>query len=332
MRFGLRLNGDSGTLQRAVQLATLAEAVGFDYVWYCQDLFKRDAWVALTAIATATRRIRLGTCIVNPFSADPSELAMRAASLQELSGGRFVLGIGVGDPTFLDWVGRRQSAPVTGLREAIGLLRRLLRGEAAPAEGRVFTGWKEEAQLRFPIAAPTPIYIGGQGPRLLELMGELGDGALPTVFPPESMERAMAGIRAGAARAGRSLSEIDINACVWWSIARSRRAAQDSLRHLIAYYGPLMLAENLAPIGLTPADFGPIAAAARRGEWATAEAQVTDPMFRMAIYGDTESMVEKLRWLEGLGVNQINIGPPLGPDPEEALRLTGERVIPHFKQ
>src|SRR5690349_1745148 len=135
MRFGIRFNGDTGPLSHVVRLAALAEAAGFDDVWYCQDLMKRDAWIALTAIALATSRVRVGTAIVNPFSCDPAELAMRAATLHEVSGGRCVLGIGAGEQSYLGWIGRRQARPATGVREAVSLLRRLLAGEAAARDG-----------------------------------------------------------------------------------------------------------------------------------------------------------------------------------------------------
>ncbi|MDR7519185.1 MAG: LLM class flavin-dependent oxidoreductase, partial [Armatimonadota bacterium] len=111
LRFGLRFNSGSGTIREVVRWAQLAEDAGFDDLWYCQDLMQRDAWVALTAVASATRRIRIGTCIVNPFSASPAEIAMRAASLQEYSEGRFVLGIGPGDPPYLAWAGLAQRRP-----------------------------------------------------------------------------------------------------------------------------------------------------------------------------------------------------------------------------
>src|SRR5579862_3269047 len=100
LRFGIRLNNAFGSVQEVVELARLAEQAGFDVIWYCHDLFLRDAWVTLTAVAAATSRIQLGTCIVNPFTDDPAEIAMHAATLQEYSEGRFILGIGPGEPKF----------------------------------------------------------------------------------------------------------------------------------------------------------------------------------------------------------------------------------------
>lgn len=332
MRFGIRFNSDSGSIREIVRRAQLAEDLGFDDFWYCQDLMKRDAWVALTAVAAATSRIRVGTCIVNPFSSSPAELAMRAASLQEYSEGRFVLGIGPGDPPYLDWIGLRRRRPVAALAESISLLRRLLRGEEAGLAGDEFGTWQPQARLRMPLPAqPIPIYIGGQGPRVLELMGELADGGLPILFPPETIDFVRRRIEAGAARAGRSLAGFDLAACVWWSVAHSRREAEDALRYLVAYYGPSLRAETLAPIGLAPTDFAAVRAAWQAGDMSQAMDLLTPPMFRLAIYGDPEAMLERLRWLAARGVTQINIGPPLGPDPDAALRLTADLVLARMR-
>ncbi|MCU0490188.1 MAG: LLM class flavin-dependent oxidoreductase [Chloroflexaceae bacterium] len=323
MNFGLRCNSESGSIREVVRRAQLAESLGFDDFWYCQDLMKRDAWVVLSAVAATTSRIRVGTCIANPFSSSPAELAMRAASLQELSEGRFVLGIGPGEPRFLDWVGLRQPRPVAALAEAVRLLRRLLAGEEAGAVSDLLGGWQPQARLRFPLPPqPVPIYIGGQGPRVLELMGELADGGLPILFPPETIDFVRARIEAGAARDGRSLENFDLAACVWWSVAGSRGEAEEALRYLVAYYGPSLRAETLAPIGLTPEDFAAVRAAWQAGNMQQAMSLLTPPMFRLAIYGDADDMAAKLHWLASRGVTQINIGPPLGPNPEAALRLT----------
>ncbi len=332
LRFGLRFNSASGPIHDVVRWAVLAEGLGFDDFWYCQDLMQRDAWIILTAVAAATRRMRVGTCIVNPFSSNPAEIAMRAASLQEYSEGRFVLGIGPGHPSYLDWVGLRQRQPLTGLREAAHLLRGLLRGEDVAFEGRVFRGWKPGARLRFPIPPdPIPIYIGGQGPRVAEFMGEAGDGALPIAFPPEAIEGVVEQIRAGAARTGRSLDGFDLAACVWWSLARTRQQAEDALRPLIAYYGPSLRAGTLAPAGLAPSDFGNVRAAGEAGDLRRAATLVQPQMFRLGITGAIDEVVERVRWLQARGVTQVNIGPPLGPEKEWALRATAEGVIARFR-
>jgi 5,10-methylenetetrahydromethanopterin reductase len=329
MRFGIRFNDPFGPVRRVVELAQLAEQAGFDLVWYCHDLFLRDAWVTLTAIAAATSRIKLGTCIVNPFTADPAEIAMHAATLQEYSDGRFILGIGPGEPRFLDLVGRRQERPRTGLREAVIILRRLLAGDAVPFDGTVFRGWRAGAQLHGPMpVAPIPIYIGGQGPRVTRLMGELGDGALPLIFPPAYLPRVMALIREGAEAAGRSMEAIDVAPCFWFSLSDDRRAAEDAMRRMIASYGIYLRDEMLEPIGLRQADLAPLGQRWHGGDHAGAEAMVGGRMFDLAVIGSPDEVLPRLRWLADQGVTQINIGPPLGPDPRRTIAILGERLLP----
>ena len=332
MRFGIRFNNPFGPVGRVVELAQLAEEAGFDVVWYCHDLFQRDAWVTLTAIAAATRRIKLGTCIVNPFSADPGEIAMHAATLQEYSGGRFILGIGPGEPQFLDLVGKKQDRPYTGLREAVLILKRLLAGEAVPFDGTVFRHWRSGARLQgmMPLDTPVPIYIGGQGPRVTRLMGELGDGALPLIFPPAHLPRVMELIREGAAAAGRDITEIDIAPCFWFSLADDRRAAQDAMRRMIASYGIYLRDEMLGSIGLSQAELSPLGERWNSGDHAGAEAMVEGRMFDLAVVGAVDDILPRLESLAAQGVTQINVGPPLGPDPNRTITLLGERILPAF--
>ena len=331
-RFGIRFNDPFGPVRRVVELAQLAEQAGFDVIWYCHDLFLRDAWVTLTAIAAATTRVKVGTCIVNPFSADPAEIAMHAATLQEYSGGRFILGIGPGEPQFLNWIGKRQERPLTGLREAVMSLRRLLRGDAVSFDGTVFRGWGAGAQLGGAVpVAPIPIYIGGQGPRVIRLMGELGDGALPLIFPPAYLPLVMKSLAEGAAGAGRSVSDIDVAPCFWFSLADDRIAAEDAVRRMIASYGVYLRDEMLTLIGLRHADFVPVGEAWASGDHARAEAMIQGNMFDLAILGSPHEVEPRLRDLLSQGVTQINFGPPLGPDPRRSIDLLGERVLPRFR-
>lgn len=329
VRFSMRWNGDSGSIAEVVRLAQVAEEAGFDDVWYCQDLMKRDAWVALTAIALHTTRVRVGTALVNPYSCDPAELAMKAVTLQEVSGGRFVLGIGAGEQSYLRWIGRDETRPASGVREAVRRLRLLLAGASAQAEGDVLSPWTAEARLRCPIPTPiVPIYIGGQGPVMLRMMGEVADGGLPILFPPAGVHQVVRHIHEGAVRAGRDSRSIDVSGCIWYALAENRATAHDALRPLIAYYGPALRADILSPIGLTPDDFSSIARAQRLGQQQESEHLVTDRMLPLAIVGTPDDVVPQLVRLVQAGVTNINIGPPLGPDPEQVIRMTGSEVIP----
>jgi len=165
MKFSLRLNNDL-PVARYVELARAAEQLGFAQFWVSHDLFLRSTWVVLAAVAQATERIQLGTCIVNPYSCSLAEIAMGAATLDELSAGRFNLGLGAGAADFLGWIGVPQEHPLAAMRESIVVLRRLLSGQRAAYDGTFIKGWTDEAYLRMP-ARPVPIYLGAMSPRML---------------------------------------------------------------------------------------------------------------------------------------------------------------------
>ena len=147
MKFSLRLNNDL-TLAEYITLAQTAEAAGFDQLWISNDLFLRSAPVILAAVAQATERIEIGSGILNPYTIHPAELAMLAATMDELSGNRFNLGLAAGAGEFFKWVGLEQRTPLAAVRETLIAVRALLRGERAPIDGR-FLQWQDEAYLRF---------------------------------------------------------------------------------------------------------------------------------------------------------------------------------------
>ncbi len=332
MRFSLSLNSGHGPTAEAVKLAVLAERQGLECVWYCQDLFQRDAWVFLTAAAAHTKQIDLGTGIVTPYTVSPAELAMHAATLDEYSGGRVRLGISVGAVEFLKWVGIDARRPLSAMRESIELIRRLMRGERVEHDGRVFRGWTRDAYMRFkPLRDRVPIYLGAQSRRMLELTGEVADGGLPLLFPPEYIEEVLKRISTGAARAGRSLEDLDVVGCIWFSVSRDPEAARDALRGLISFYGPHLAPEMIGKVGLTPGDFDPIREALSQKDYEKAKGLVTDEMAQLAVHGTPEDCVERIDRLIGRGLTHVRFGPPLGPDPEETIRLIGEEIIPYFK-
>src|SRR6202049_2593227 len=127
MRFSVRFNNDLA-VSAYPELARAAARAGFEQFWVSDDLFMRSVWVILAAVAQATSRIQIGTCIVNPYTMHPAEMAMAAGALDELSGGRVCLGVSSGSDDFLNWVGIRPERPVTAVVETIGVLRQLFAG------------------------------------------------------------------------------------------------------------------------------------------------------------------------------------------------------------
>ncbi|MCS6872043.1 MAG: LLM class flavin-dependent oxidoreductase [Anaerolineae bacterium] len=332
MRFSLRLNNNL-PVRECVRLARAAEQAGFDQFWVSDDLFLRSAPVILAAVATATERIQIGTCIVNPYTLHVAEIAMLAATLDELSSGRFNLGIAVGAAQFLKWIGVEQERPVAFLREAIHALRLLFQGERASLNGE-FLRWTDEAYLRFtPLRHHIPIYIGALSPNMLRLIGEIADGGLPLLFPPEHYVNILPYVQEGLARSERTLETLDLAACVWCSIGEDRAAAEQVLREKIAYYGHALSPLIWTSLGVQASDFAPVERAAMvEGDLKKAASLVTPPMLRIGILGDSRELIERLEGLVALGVRHLSLGPPLGPDPHYAIELFGRNVIPHFSR
>ena len=330
MRFSLRLNNDLA-LPQYIELAQAAEARGFHQFWVSSDLFFRSAPVILAAAALSTSRISIGSCVLNPYTMNPAEIAMLAATLNEASNGRFLLGISAGAAEFLDWIGIKHEKPLGALRESVAAIRRLLRGDRVAVSGD-FLRWSDDAYLRFAdqSAKPNiPIYIGGMGPRMLALAGEIADGALPLLFPPERYYPAREQVDGGLALRGGSPS-FDFAACVWVSASRDRRAARYALAQKVAYYGGAMNPALLADLGLSKRDFEPVTRAliARRDEAAAIDL-VTDEMLRIGVMGNAAAIIERLEPLVAHGATHLSFGPPLGPDLREALAILGE-VTRHF--
>jgi 5,10-methylenetetrahydromethanopterin reductase len=329
MRFSLRLNNDL-TLAEYVDLAQAAEGEGFDQLWVSNDLFLRSAQVILPILAQATRRLEIGSGILNPYTIHPAELAMFAATMDELSGNRFNLGLAAGAGDFLKWVGIEQRAPLAALRESISAIRRLQAGEAVAMDGD-FLRWTEQAYLRTPAPRQTPIYLGALGPRMLALAGEVADGVLPLLFPPEHYFGVKPWIDQGLARRDPALGPLDLAACIWVSLAADRSAARQVLAAKIAYYGHALSPLIWERLGLARADFAPIEQAmmVERDE-AKALSLVDARMMRIGVVGEPAEVIARLEPLAAAGVRHLSFGPPLGPEPLVAVRLLGQ-VIAHFR-
>jgi 5,10-methylenetetrahydromethanopterin reductase len=322
MKFSLRLNNDLA-LAEYVALAQAAESAGFDQIWVSNDLFLRSAPVILAAMAQATTRIEIGTGIMNPYTVHPAELAMLAATMDELSGNRFNLGLAAGAGEFFKWVGIEQTAPLGTMRETITAVRSLLRGERVALAGRALQ-WSDEAYLRFTPPRITPIYVGAMGPKMLSLSGELADGVLPLLFPPEHYFTVRPLIAAGETKRDPALSPLDIAACIWVSVAEDSAAARRVLAHKIAYYGHALSPLILDQLGLTQNDFRPIEQAIMvERDVDKAITLVDERMLRIGVTGTAADVAARLEPLIAAGVTHLSFGPPLGPDPLQAIQMLG---------
>jgi 5,10-methylenetetrahydromethanopterin reductase len=332
MKFGIRLADWFGNTQNMVELAVLAEKNGFDFAWVSHDVFMRSSFVTLASIAAQTKKIKLGNTILNPYTTNPAELAMFLASMDEISGNRMVCGISAGSLEYMEWLGIPHDRPLTRTRECVGLIRSLLSGKVSKYSGQEFQ-WSEQCYMRFaPPRSMIPIYIGGQGDRMLEYSGADGDGALPLLYPPDFARYAVEKISKGAKNAGKDPKSVDIAGCVWISIAKDRESAViDPLKELVAYFGPLLGAKGLAAVGLSHEQFAPVHEEFKKSGIKSAIKLVNEKMLNLAIFGSPDDCISRLEEVEKAGVTQILLGAPLGPNPKESVRIIGEKIIPYFR-
>lgn len=328
MRASIRVNNDLSSAQ-LLDVASAAESAGFDQLWVSNDLLLRSAPVLVGALASRTSRIDLGIGIMNPYTVHPTELAMMAATAQEVSEGRFRLGIGAGAPTFLAWAGVERRRPMRTTRETVAALRRLL-GHGDVAEQDLPSWWSDAAFLRFGLETPVPVYVGAMGPQMRRLSGTVADGALPLLYPPESYVSAREDVLAGVRDAGREPAAFDLPACVWVSVGEED-SARRALAEKLAYYGSSISEVQLASVGLTPQQLEPAAEYAHAGDLDKAVGLIDDRMLSLGIAGSPEQVVERCRALASLGVDHLSFGPPLGPDLGTAIATLGRDVLPHLR-
>jgi F420-dependent oxidoreductase-like protein len=218
-----------------VECVRAADECGYDSFWL-PEAWERDAFTTLTEIATQTKHIQLGTGIVNVFSRSPSLLAMSAATLDEISRGRFRLGLGTsGRRVIEDFHGVAFEKPLTRLRETVQIIRMLLRGERVDFEGECFRLSRFKLGFK-PIRADIPIYIASLTQASLRQLGEIGDGWLPTQWPLQRLGDGALEIRIAATACGRDPSRIEIAPFVNVVVSSDAARARNLARMPIAYY------------------------------------------------------------------------------------------------
>ena len=305
-----------------IELVRAADATGYDSFWV-PEAWERDAFTLLAALAVQTERIHLGAGIVNVFSRSPALLAMSAASLDELSGGRFRLGLGTsGARVIEDFHGVKFDRPLTRLRETIQIIRLLLAGKRADFEGDCFR--LERFKLGFkPLRADLPVYVAALAPKSLRQLGELADGWLPVHWPREQLTEGIRDIRAGAEAAGRDPAHIEIAPMVNLIVSDDLAKARERARLPIAYYvggmGDFYHA-SLARLGFA-AEADRVREHWRYGEIKEAIRAVTDEMVdRIAICGNVDVCRARLDELATYGATLPLIALPTEGDTAEKIR------------
>ena len=328
MDFGITLKPDMRP-ERAVALAQQAEAAGFRYGWlFDSHVLWLEPYPLLTMIALNTTRMRLGTCVTNPASRDPSVTASVLATLNMVSGGRMDLGIGRGDSARR--VLGKKPTTLARLEEAVRIIKDLAEGRPTDYDGE---------QIRMEWAhGELPVWIAGYGPKALHLTGRVADGVILQFADPHLIKWCLGFVREGAVAAGRDPGSIKVMAAapVWVSddLATAREHVRwfpalvsNHVMDLIARYDAAELPPELTAYVQHRAGYD----YQHHAEVGSSNAQFVsdDVTDRFCIVGPAEEHRRRLRELAEAGVTQFNIYLMSG-DEEGTLEAYGREIVPEF--
>ena len=247
MRLGLMLGYAAGQIELPVELVQEADRLGVYAVWTA-EAYGSDAVSPLAWLGALTEHIKLGTAIMQMPGRTPANAAMTAMTLKQLSGGRFLMGLGLSGPQVVEgWHGVSYAQPLARTREYVSIVRAIFRRESPltfegrhyqiPYRGEDATGLGKPLKSTLKAAPNIPIYLAAIGPKNVELAAEMADGWLPIFFAPERYDAVFKPhVDAGLAKAGKTLDQFDIAPTVSVVINDNLDIAYNMLRPMLALY------------------------------------------------------------------------------------------------
>ena len=284
------------------------ESLGFSHLWLTDSsLHARNCYAYLTLASVASSQLLLGTAVTNPATRHPAITAAAAATVDEISGGRLILGIGAGDRPLLA-LGLRPSRLVT-LEAAIDAIRLLWRGEEADLSAGDFS--LSSAHLRFGSRPDIPVFVSASGPKTLELAGRAGDGVILLVgLFPEALDWAIAQVARGAKAAGRPRPHVAVFA--YGAIDEDEEAALENARSIAAWF-PQTAPHICDLAGLSPEIVTRVREAYQGGEFqeaAVAARQLPDSFVRkVALAGNGKRAMGQIRAVLDAGADSVHVFP-----------------------
>jgi 5,10-methylenetetrahydromethanopterin reductase len=268
-----------------------------------------------------TNKIKLGTGVTNPYTRNSAITASSIASINELSGGRAILGIGPGDKATFDKMGIEWDKPLSRVKESVLAIRAFLAKEQVNQAG--FKG----AQMAFG-PSKIPIYIGAQGPKMLELAGAIADGVLINASHPDDFKFAVPMIRQGAEKAGRKPEDVQVCAYASFSADKDQAKAVNASKIVVAFIVAGSPQNVLERHGIGMDEAKAISDALAKYDFKSAMAAVSPRMSEaFSVSGAPQDCRARVDELLKTGVTQIVVGSPIGPNKESAIKLIGKQVI-----
>jgi coenzyme F420-dependent oxidoreductase len=221
--------------EELVETARLAEELGYHSIWV-PEMWGRDAFSILGLIAANTKRIKLATGIIPVFSRSPAVIAQTAATLDEISGGRMMLGLGTSGPAVIEnWHGVPFDKPLQRTREYVEIIKMILGGGRVDYEGEIFSLKGFRLQFK-PLRSDIPVLVAAIGPRNVRLAGETADGWIPFLVPVEGLSDSGKEFLEGARSRGRDRDKLIVCPYITTAVSENPDPAKDAVREHIAYY------------------------------------------------------------------------------------------------
>jgi probable F420-dependent oxidoreductase len=313
------------SLDSALDRVRLADELGYDSV-FTTHIAGRDSLSLLMAHASVSERARLGTGVVPIFSRTPASMAQTAATIDEFSGGRMVLGIGVSHKvTVENWYGAKIDKPVTQMREYASILRAIFHGEPPP-EGGFF---KTHFQFMGYEARPDlPIYIAALSPNMLRLAGEIGDGVMLWLCNPQYIRDVVVpAVREGRERAGKSLEGFDIVPAVTVALTNDPDGARATMRQELVTYASLPFYRAMLERSGFGDDLAAFDEGMQAGDVEKAKAGLSDDLLEsLAGLGSADDVRGAVERYREAGATSPSIGGLPGSDFDGALRAVAELI------
>lgn len=343
IRFGCFLPIPTTPVGKLLKIAKLNEETGFDSLWVPDHILfippgiVPDAWSTLAATAAVTNKAILGTCVSDSHRHHPAVLAQMVATVDQVSGGRVILGLGAGEAMNMEPFGINWEKPVSKTVETIKIIRRLWSGEMLDYQGHFFRLKNAFLQIN-PVRGTVPIYFGANSPRTLEITGEIADGWLSLPASPNLYRKRLELVKDGARRMGRSLGKIDTALYVYTSITDKAEEAYEQIAKMKPQIipSPKNLRESGYDIELSKQlESVSYFKALPSSEWIQkfleySERIPNEAAIEFSIAGTVEDCIEKIDEFIEAGVKHflmVNVG----PDPRQVLTIYSEKILPHFR-
>jgi len=223
------------TKNEFIEIAKLAEDLGYDSIWV-PEMWGRDAFSILGLLAANTSSIKLATGIVPVYSRSPAIIAQTIATLDEISDGRIMLGLGTSGPIVIEnWHGADYEKPLQRTKEYVEIIKMILNSERVNYDGEIFKLKNFRLQFK-PLRNNIPIFIAAMGSKNIQLTGEVADGWIPFLAPPEHLESGREELDLGAEKAGRDAAQIMISPYIPAAVSSDEELTRGVIKEYIAYY------------------------------------------------------------------------------------------------